>query len=314
MEAALGRLERAGLYFIPYGSRCFPVGLTHLAYPPAGLFVAGPQAVLDRLEEVPRIGVVGTRKATAYGTRATEVFTTAFVRHDIATISGMAFGIDGRAHEAALDAGGLTVAVMGCGADVIYPKRHRHLYERMVGKGLVMSELPPGCPPARWTFPHRNRLLAALADAVLVVEGSRKSGALQTAGWALELGRPVFTVPGPILASGHEGCNALLYDGAAPALDPDVMVEEFLYVTRLARGDRMAGDSAQALPDLDTGNAGLDPTSRRLLQAFAMGPCSVDTLVALTTLPARQIMGLLARLELTGQVRRAGPGIYIRAP
>ncbi len=164
--------------------------------------------------------IVGTRRATPYGLRATEAFASAFAAAGVAVVSGMALGIDGRAHQAALDAGGLTVAVLGCGADVVYPQRHRGLYESISEDGVVLSELPPGTPPARWTFPHRNRLLAALGDAVLVTEGSRTSGALQTAGWALELGRPVFAVPGPIAMDCHEGCNRLLYDGAGPALDP----------------------------------------------------------------------------------------------
>ena len=137
----------------------------------------------------------------------------AFAARGVAVISGMALGIDGRSHEAALEAGGMTVAVLGCGADIVYPARHRSLYELIAGKGLILSELPPGTPPAAWTFPHRNRLLAALGDAVVVIEGAPTSGAMQTADQAAGLGRPVFAVPGSIYSDNQRGCNLLVRDG-----------------------------------------------------------------------------------------------------
>ncbi len=177
--------------------------------------------------------IVGTRKATAYGARAAEAFAAAFASRGVAVVSGMALGIDGRAHRASLEVGGLTVGVLGCGADIVYPRSHRTLYERILEQGVILSELPPGTPPGRWTFPQRNRLLAALGDAVLVVEGSRLSGAMQTADRSLELGRPVFAVPGPISVESHSGCNQLLYEGAVPAVDPCVTVEDFFLQTRI---------------------------------------------------------------------------------
>lgn len=340
----LRRLEQEGLGFVPYGSEHYPPGLNHLSYPPAGLFIRGPHAALVRLGRVPRLALVGTRKASSYGIRATEAFAAAFARRGVAVVSGMAFGIDGRAHAAVLDEEGLTAAILGCGVDVIYPRRHTGLYRRIVRHGLVLSELPPGSPPARWTFPHRNRLLAAFSDAVLVVEGSRKSGALQTAGWALDLGRPVLSVPGPIMVENHEGCNALLYEGAAPALDPLTAVEDFLAATGIERGERAppataaggAGASAEVgVPRLVEWPGGIGPdawgigvrgeggsdtasdtagVARSILEAVALGIASVDELVIHTGLPARQIAAALMRLELSGRVRRSGPGLFIRAP
>ena len=210
------------------------------------------------------------------------------------------------------------MAILGCGADIIYPRCHRWLYEKISEKGVVASELPPGACPTRWTFPHRNRLLAALGDAVMVVEGSNTSGALQTAKWALDLGRPVFSVPGSIFKEGNEGCNNLLYDGAVPALRPKAMVEDFLAQTRIERGRRGAQE-----PDPTVGSeegtaarvvAVADSRGRRVLEALDSGPATVDGLVALTGLATREIGAALGELEVIGLVERGGPGIYMRAP
>ncbi|MFH0915555.1 MAG: DNA-processing protein DprA [bacterium] len=340
-EQIAALLTRTGLRFLPYGSPYYPPELAQLSYPPAGLFARATEGALARLQRLARVTIVGTRRATPYGLRVTEAFASAFAAAGVAVVSGLALGIDGRAHQAAFDAGGLTVAVLGCGADVVYPQRHRSLCERIGKEGVVLSELPPGTPPARWTFPHRNRLLAALGDAVLVTEGSRTSGALQTASWALELGRVVFAVPGPIAADSHEGCNRLLYEGAGPALDPCVTVEDFLLQTRIEREERRVaerpdeglggrdGSSARAR-FADSGSADrvaerLDDAGRYrcqgtvacadgIMEALENSGCSVDSLVGHTGLAPRQLTAALAEMELMGLVMRAGPGLYIRAP
>jgi DNA processing protein len=230
----------------------------------------------------------------------------------------MALGVDARAHEAAMKAGGLTIAVLGCGPDIVYPRRNRQLYDKAAESGVVVSELPPGTAPARWTFPHRNRLLAALGDAVLVVEASRTSGALQTASWALELGRPVFSVPGPIYADGHRGCNLLLYEGACPAVEPCVTVEDFLLQTRIERGRRQVSEGGHRKTLGGTGQSCSvhNPGSRNgtVLEALTFDPSSVDCLIERTGLTAREVTAALAELELAGLAARAGPGTYIRAP
>jgi DNA processing protein len=255
---------------------------------------------------------------SANGVRATEAFASAFSARGVAVVSGMALGVDGRAHEATLDTGGLTMAVLGCGADIVYPPRHLSLYRRIAKDGIVASELPPGAAPAQWTFPHRNRLLAALGDGVLVVEASITSGALQTAARALEIGRPIFSVPGSIFVEGHTGCNMLLYDGAAPAFHPRLTVEDFLRQTRIERGRRRARRPRQfaGYRDSPTPHSGsaADARGLRVLEALASGPSSMDGLMVCTGLAARELNIALAELELGGLVGRAGPGIYIRAP
>ena len=173
-----------------------------------------------------------------------------------------------------------------------------------------MSELPPGTPPSRWTFPNRNRLLAALGDAVLVIEGSLTSGAMQTADQAAHLGRPVFAVPGSIYAEGHRGCNLLMRDGAVPALDPEATVEEFLLQTRIERGERRppepkAGPGASRQdPFRDLAAAGREA----ILEAMDERPCSIDALVLRTGMAARRLTAALAELELAGLVTQGRTG------
>ncbi len=317
IEAAKESVSAAGLRFVPFGAPGFPPELSHLGMPPAGLFVRGSEGALVRLALTARVTIVGTRRATSYGARAAERFATAFAVAGVAVASGLAYGIDTYAHKAAVSVEGLTVAILGCGADVVYPRSNARLYERIADTGLVISELPPGAPSTRWTFPHRNRLLAALGDAVLVVEAPPASGALQTASAALEIGRPVYAVPGSIFSEGYKGCNSLLRDGAGPAIEPDAFVEEFLQQTRIERGNRqVAGDCAKSW--LANGQLCLPQgaTSRHeaVWGALANGACSVDGLTGRTGLSVRELMTALVELEFAGLVQRAGPGAYARAP
>jgi DNA processing protein len=318
LKQAAEVLDRSGLRFIHHGHPLYPEALTNLCHPPAGLFAQASEAGLTALQTAPRITIVGTRKATAYGLRVADMFSEAFACAGVAVISGLALGIDGRAHRAALGAGGQTFAVLGCGADVVYPRRHRSLHEAVARTGAVVSELPPGHPPSRWTFPQRNRLLAALGDAVLVVEGSLSSGAMHTAGEAASLGRPVYTVPGPVGVDNHRGCNMLLYDGAFPAVDPGLAVEDFFAQTRIERGGRcrlLLGAGPAGGAEGSGQLPGLVAAGREgILRAVSERACSADSLVARTGMPARTVAGALAELELAGYVVRAGPGLFIRAP
>jgi DNA processing protein len=318
LEEAEERLSRSGLQFVAHGTPGYPERLTDLTHPPAGLFIRGDADKLTALLSLPRITVVGTRRASAYGTRAARELVSAFAARGVVVISGMALGIDARSHEAALEGDGLTVAVLGCGADVVYPRRHRELYETIARKGLILSELPPGTRPTRYTFPNRNRLLGALGDAVLMIEGAPTSGAMQTADRAASLGRHVFAVPGSIYTESHRGCNLLIRDGATPAIDAEATVEEFLLQTRIERGERQAPEQIRAgvrrdkqqCPFRGLAAAGREP----ILETLNERPCSIDALVLRTGMTARALAVAVAELELAGLARRAGPGLYIRAP
>ena len=330
--AAAKAVQDAGLLFVSHDQCDYPNGLRHLPLPPAGLFVRGGRIPLAAVMATPRVVIVGTRKPTPYGLLLAEAFAATFARAGVTVVSGLAMGIDGRSHEGALWAGGMSIAVLGCGADVIYPRSHRKLYSMVADQGAVLSELPPGATPTRWTFPQRNRVLAALGDAVLVVEAGVTSGALQTADWALELGRPVFAVPGPITGENHRGTNRLIYEGAFPALDPAVTVEDFLLLTRIERGDRRPIISA-VTSEAGTGSlfaypvspgkgenrrdgdrSDASPAEKKVLQWLCSGALSVDALVERTGLSVREVTAGLARLHVRGEVTRAGPGLFIRAP
>jgi DNA processing protein len=195
----------------------YPPALLDLHDPPPLIFLRGDAALLDR----EATAIVGTRACTEYGADAAREIAASLARAGVVVTSGLAHGVDRHAHESALDAGGATLAVIGCGIDVVYPHRHQRLYERIACHGLLVSEFLPGEPALPHHFPRRNRIIAALSRAVVVVEAPARSGALITAEHALDLGREVFAVPGPIGRRTSEGTNALIRDGASMVNSPD---------------------------------------------------------------------------------------------
>lgn len=233
-----------------------------------------------------RVSIVGTRKSTAYGERATRSLTAALVRAGVSVISGMARGIDGIAHRTALEHGGRTVAVLGTGIDVPYPAGHRHLHRMIVEQGLVLSENPPGTPAYQGAFPRRNRIIAALAPVTIVVEAGRRSGALNTAGQALELGRVVAAVPGPIDSEQSVGSNELLRDGAVVIASADDALA-------------LLGVSA---PKVSTPPELPEP-ELRLWDCLAGGPSDVDSLSQQAGVPVRECLASISALEIRGLVQ-----------
>lgn len=232
------------------------------------------------------MSIVGTRNSTAYGERAARSLTTALVAAGVGVISGMARGIDGIAHRTALEHGGRTVAVLGTGIDVPYPAGHRHLHRMIVEHGLVLSENPPGMTAHKGAFPRRNRIIAALAPVTIVVEAGRRSGALNTAGQALDLGRVVAAVPGPIDSEQSVGSNELLRDGAVVIASTDDALA-LLGVSAPRSG---------ALPEL--------PESElRLWDCLAGGPADVDRLADQTGVPIRDCLAGISALEIRGLVQ-----------
>ncbi|HJV32635.1 MAG TPA: DNA-processing protein DprA, partial [Patescibacteria group bacterium] len=238
----------------------WPKTLAQAAPAPERLFVRGP------LPERPGVAVVGTRKMTPYGRACVELLVPEIVRLGLPVVSGLALGIDGAAHEAALEAGGRTVAVIGSGADdaSIYPRAHFGLAKRILeAGGAVVSEYPTGAPGLPHHFPERNRIVAALSSAVLVIEAPKKSGAMITARLALETGRDVWAVPGPITHPNSEGPNALIRDGATPISCADDIA---LALGAVPRQERLP------MP------ADLSPEERAALDAVASGKDTADAL------------------------------------
>lgn len=213
------RLAELGVGFVAAADPGFPPQLAALDDPPAGLFLRGG------LPAEPGVAIVGSRKATRYGLGMAEAMGAAVATCGWVVVSGLARGVDGAAHRGTLEVGGVGVAVMGCGLDMWYPAEHRGLGERLVaGGGAVVSEFPPGTRPEPWRFPLRNRIIAALAAVVVVVEAAVDGGALITARLALEQGRDVFVVPGDVDRPTSQGCNLLIRDGAHPVLGADDLV------------------------------------------------------------------------------------------
>ena len=245
-EAALAACRREGLHILTFQDAAYPSKLKNIADPPILLYYKGQLPDFDAL---PVIGVVGTRKASAYGMQTAKRMGYQIGRCGGIVVSGMAYGIDGMAMAGALTAGQVTVGVLGCGADIVYPPSNRGLFRDVEAYGCILSEFAPGTPPARWTFPKRNRIISGLSNGVLVVEAPEGSGALITANHGLEQGRDVFVVPGNIDQPGFVGSNRLLRDGATLVSSGWDILSEYaaLYPDKISREE--AASSQRAYPD-----------------------------------------------------------------
>ena len=284
-------LELAGLRWLGRSDLAFPPLLAAVHDPPAGLFLRGgaPAELLAR----PAVAIVGARACTDYGAHVARLLAREIAAAGAVIVSGLARGVDGWAHRGALDAGGVTVAVLGCGIDRDYPRAHSSLAARIAETGLIVSEYAPGVVPAPWRFPARNRIVAGLAAATVVVEARERSGALITADFALEEGREVLTVPGEITSSLSRGTNALLRLGAIAATS----AADVLEVIGLAPAD---------LPEPPEGTA-----AATVLAALDAGASTADEVVRLAGLDPAATAAALTELELAGIVSGAA-GVYRR--
>jgi DNA processing protein len=220
-------LSAAGCWATCLHDERYPAALRYARHAPPALIGRGDPGHLAALDPASTATIVGARRATAYGREVARQLGCDLARAGVTVVSGLAFGIDARAHRGALDAG-LTVAVLGCGADTAYPAAHRSLWRRVCEEGLVVSELPPGAPPWRWSFPARNRIMAALAGMTVVVEAAEFSGSLITADIVVELGRDVGAVPGPVTSRASAGANNLLAYGACVIRDAQDVLDAML--------------------------------------------------------------------------------------
>lgn len=306
-DAATRRAAAAGLALRTPADRTYPAALLDLDDPPPALWLRGDETLAAR---APRVAIVGTRAHSPYGARVARALAEGAARAGAVVVSGMARGIDAAAHEGALAVDGATIAVLGTGADVAYPAAHRALHRRIGAQGLVLSERPPGATAGPGAFPRRNRLIAALADVVLVVEAGVRSGALITAAAALELGRPVAAVPGPIDLASTVGSNALLRDGAHVVAAPDDLLE------LLGLGDLALGAGAAPRPAPSTTTPllppGLGDDERAVWDALGDGALDPDSLAARTALPARRCLAALTALEMAGAVAVDAGGSVVR--
>jgi len=278
---------RLGARLVFWGNDDYPEGLTDLYKPPAVLYARGNWPVPDRMD-----AVIGTRRCSPYGSRIAREVASRMAESRVAVLSGGALGIDGAAHAGALEAGGLTVAVLGTGVDLVYPVEHEGLFSRIVEQGTLLSEFPLSTPSRAWRFPRRNRLIAALADRLVVVEAPVKSGAILTARIAMEIGREIWVVPGRIDEWGCKGSNTLLWDGAHPLVDLEDLV-------------RLHGPSQGELFKEETARESSSP----VLEALRVfGDQTVDILASQVKMGAADILVELSRMEAFGLVRRSLSG------
>ena len=272
------------------------MGLRDAADAPWALIARGDPALLGQLEPERAVTIVGARRATSYGREVARELGRELAAAGMVVVSGLAFGVDGCAHRGAIDAG-RTVAVLGCGPDTAYPAAHRSLWRRISEQDLVLSEFPPGAPPWRWTFPARNRIMAALAGMTVVVEAAARSGSLITADLAMDLGRDLGAVPGPITSRASAGPNNLLAGGACVVRDAQDVL------------DAMLGAGVR---QLDRTGSALDRGLAAVLAAVEAGESSCDGVAAALDLGGPEAAAALSRLELMGYLCCSPVGAYSR--
>lgn len=328
-ERILQACEEKGIGIVVYAEQGYPSRLRNTYDPPIVLYFKG---TLPDWENLPVVGIVGTRKATPYGMNTALRFGKQIAACGALVISGGASGIDTMAMQGAIDAGKPVIAVLGCGVDVVYPKSNRKLFSLVAENGCLLSEYPPKTQPAPWNFPERNRIISGISNGLLVVEAPSKSGALITAQRAMEQGRDVFSVPGNVDVEACTGSNALLQDGAIPALSgwdvvkeyevlypgavrrrelPEQAAEEQLKVaqnpaipviteTTDLEKDKKSIDKEQksTYSVLDKQSPALSEAEQTILARIPQTPMTVDELIALSELPAGMVKSVLTKLAL----------------
>jgi DNA processing protein len=297
LEAA----ERLGATVILPDDAEYPLLLRHIPDPPPVLFGLGDLSLLSR----PAAAIVGSRDHSSYGADVCGRIAGAAARAGVVIVSGMARGLDAVAHTAALDSGGSTIGVLGNGHGVIYPSANRKLYQRVAAEGLLLSEFPPGERPHAGSFPRRNRLISGLSRVTLVVEAAVGSGALITAGTALDQGREVMAVPGSITSPLSAGTNRLIRDGATPLLEPSDLLEQFPEFLAASSKGSVVHSGSPPLPDT------LSPGERELAELIGGQPLHPDELANRCGRPIAEVLSTLCGLEIAGVVEQ-GPGRVFR--
>jgi len=294
LDQVWDQIQAQGISVLTWEDSGYPRRLKEIDQPPPVLYVRG--ALLP--EDEWAVAIVGTRRITPYGRQVSEEVAGMLARNGVSVVSGLARGVDAIAHQAALNAGGRTIAVLGSGVDRIYPPEHRRLAERIMERGALVSDYAPGTPPEGVNFPPRNRIISGLSLAVIVVEAGERSGALITAGFAADQGREVFAVPGNIRAPQSVGTNRLIQQGARPLLDHREVLEALdLTLVNQHRAARTA------LP--------ADDVEAQLLAVLSQEPLHVDEIRNQTEMPIEKVTATLALMELKGMVRQVGGMQYI---
>jgi DNA processing protein len=294
------QLEQQGIRAIMLGEEEYPSELAQIADPPVILYTIGSLPP----QQLPLVAIVGVRQATIYGRGVARQLAGELARVKWGVVSGMARGIDTAAHQGSLAAGGYTMAVLGCGVDICYPRENAGLREEIISKGCVLSEYPPGTLPLSQNFPIRNRIISGCSLGTVVVEAGERSGALITADFAMEQGKEVFAVPGPITSPRSKGSNNLIKQGAKLVEDVTDVLSEFPYLVSVKQ-------VKENRPKVTVANLTLDESL--VLQQLSLDPLTVDQVAEATTLPVSVVGGLLTLLEFKGLVSSLPGQLYICA-
>jgi DNA processing protein len=296
LDMILEKIHAQGIDIKTWQDETYPRRLKEIDQAPPVLYIRGRLTLEDEWS----VAIVGTRRITVYGRQVAEELASYLGRNGITVVSGMARGVDAVAHQAAIQAGGRTQAVFGCGVDRIYPPEHRKLADQIIAHGALISDYPPGTQPDAANFPPRNRIISGLSLATVVIEAGETSGALITATFAVEQGREVFSVPGNINAPQSKGTNRLIQQGARPLLN----VEEVLEVLNLQQIQE-ARSARIILP--------ADAKEAAVFKILSTEPIHVDEIRQRTGLPIEQVSATLTIMELKGMVRQVGGMNYVMA-
>lgn len=290
------RLERGGIRAVTRLSEAYPAALTGIYDPPPTLYVRGDCP----LDGERMIAVVGSRRCTRDGQRAAREFAEGLAANGVTVVSGMARGIDSCAHRGALDGGGRTTAVLGCGVDIVYPPENDKLMAEIIDSGgAVISEFVPGTPPTAGNFPARNRIISGMSRGTLLVEGAKASGAMITVNLALEQGRDVFAVPGGIYSPLSSAPNRMILEGAVPVLSAWDILEHYRWAQRPGESEVKKAAPVQ-----------LEPDELKLVEPLREQALSFDELAAVTGFSAAKLNSHLTMLELRGIIDKAPGGLY----
>lgn len=298
LEAEYAKIGQAQARMVTWIDPDYPQNLLKIHDAPPVLYIRGTLLPSDERA----LAMVGTRKASRYGTDVAYKMANRLAREDVTIISGLAQGIDGAAHQGALDGGGRTIAVLGCGIDKVYPTEHRNLANAIIENGALISEFPLGTPPTGTNFPRRNRIISGLSLGVLVVEAPENSGALITAESALEQGREVFAIPSNIFNANGAGCNKLIQDGAKLIMRPEDILDE-LNVSYDAHETKVQTEKL----------APANETEKRILAYLESDPIHVDDITRDSGLSSAEVNATLTILELKGLAQSVGHMQYCRA-
>jgi DNA processing protein len=288
VRSELKLVEELNASLVTFTDKSYPNNLKQIYDPPALLYVRGDLQAKDDLA----ISMVGSRLSSSYGRMITERIAGDMARHGVTIVSGMARGIDSAAHRGALSAGGRTIAVLGCGVDIVYPPENRRLFEEITAHGAVISEFPMSTPPEGTNFPRRNRIISGLSLGVVVVQADSRSGSLITAGLALEQNRDVFAVPGNVGMARSRGTNRLIKQGAKLVESADDILEEIL-----PRFQHQGLEPTDVKPSLED-------EEERVFRIIEDEPAHIDSIIAQTGMDASRVSAILLQLELKGLVQQ----------